>query len=330
MSSQEQFLGFGRNNLLAHLVCSWLGETTGPNAIAPPAEPSFFTRRCLAVARRAAAKQAAPLLAAPTHEGGWINPAVLVQRISEYFWLKIEPDKADFIQSLLRLAPDNRVRVLQAAAALKNEIGEVIRYVLGGGKMANIRTPEFWVAAFRAREPKGTSEVLFKFFPRFAPDAAEAAKYGLDMQPVLSFATDRYSSISKGLPDFLPLVGMPSESRHASCDVRANIIQKAIGQVAQVFGLTTFAFYPTVLLHENKNSWFAGTGTYDWLHNRESLLALHAKRILQNIDSIGSYWHRDFEWLFDPDLSIARMDAMFCVLVCRPRTMTWPGLLSMH
>jgi hypothetical protein len=65
-----------------------------------------------------------------------------------------------------------------------------------------------------------------------------------------------------------------------------------------------YAFYPTVLLHDNANSWFAGNDAYSWLHNRESLLALYAKRILLNIDSIGSYWHGDFEFLFDPDISM--------------------------
>jgi len=58
-------------------------------------------------------------------------------------------------------------------------------------------------------------------------------------------------------------------------------------------------------LHDNSPSGFSGTETYNWLHNRESLLALYAKRMLQNIDSVGSYWHGDFELLFDPDISMA-------------------------
>jgi len=65
-----------------------------------------------------------------------------------------------------------------------------------------------------------------------------------------------------------------------------------------------YALYPTVLLHDNANSWSAGNAAYNWLHNRESLLALYAKRVLLNIDSIGSYWHGDFEFLFDPDISM--------------------------
>jgi hypothetical protein len=35
------------------------------------------------------------------------------------------------------------------------------------------------------------------------------------------------------------------------------------------------------------------------------LFALLAKRVLQNIESVGSYWHGDFEFMFDPDVSLA-------------------------
>ncbi len=64
-------------------------------------------------------------------------------------------------------------------------------------------------------------------------------------------------------------------------------------------------YFRLVLLHDNAVSWFAGAEAYNWLHNRESLLALYAKRMLLNIESVGSYWHGDFELLFDPDISLA-------------------------
>jgi Family of unknown function (DUF6493) len=299
----EEFLGFGWHKSLAHLASCWIGESTGYGSPTVGAEGgSFFIRRCLAVAKRAASKQPAPLLAAPTHGGGWIDPEILVKRVLEYFWLKIEPDRIDFIQALLRLAPENRTAALEAAASAKGEIGDALRYALGGSDAPRIQTPEYWVAAFRARDPKGTSSELLKFLPNFGPDGAEPATYGLNMEPVEQFAKDRYASISAGLPNFLPV-------KSADPDFPGGEKPGPIRTQADFAALSAkrnkYAFFPTVLLHDNSNSWFSGTEPYNWLHNRESLLALYAKRMLQNIESIGSYWHGDFELMFDADISMA-------------------------
>jgi hypothetical protein len=308
----EELLGFGWNKSLAHLASCWLGESTGYSAPAVAAEPgSFFIRRGLAVAKRAASKQPAPLLAAPTHKGGWIDPEVLVKRILEYFWSKLEPDRVDFIQALLRLAPDNRAAALEAAVSAKGEVGDALRYALGGSDAPKIQTPEYWVAAYRARDPKGRSDELLKQLPNFGPDGAEPATYGLNMEPVMAFAKDRYASISAGLPNFLPVTSadpdFPGKEKPGPFRTTADFI-------AQSAKRNKYAFFPSVLLHDNSNSWFAGLETYSWLHNRESLLALYAKRMLQNIESIGSYWHGDFELLFDADISMAENGRYFlCV-----------------
>ena len=135
----QERLAFGFSNGLTQLAGGWLGDL---RLFAPPAQPgSFFSRRCLAVAKRATSRKSAPLLAAPTHSGGWIDPTVFVQRLLEYFWIKIEPDAPDFIQGLLRLAPDKRNMALRAAEPIKNEIGEVVRYALGGAEPLSNATP---------------------------------------------------------------------------------------------------------------------------------------------------------------------------------------------
>ncbi len=294
---------FGWNRSLAHIAACWLGESTGYSLPTIGSDSSsFFSRRCLALAKRAAAKQSAPLLAAPTHKGGWIDPEVLVKRLLENFWLKIEPDRVDFIQALLRLAPDRRAAALEAAVSVQGEIGEALRYALGGGNITKIRTPEYWVAAFRARDPRGSSDDLIKVLPGFGPDGAYAAEYGLNMEPIVDFAKDRYSSISQGMPNFLPVTScdpnFPGTELKKVLPTRDDYLQRAAHR-------NRYAFFPTVLLHDNSNGWFSGVGPYSWLHNHESLLAFYAKRMLQNIDSIGSYWHGDFELLFDPDISMA-------------------------
>jgi len=297
--SAQDHLAFGLANGLTQLAGAWLGEE---QQLRPPAQPgSFFSRRCLALAKRVSSKISAPLLAAPTHAGGWIDPLIFVQRLKQYFWLKIEPDAADIIQSLLRLAPENREEALHAADPIKNEIGEVIRYALGGAQAVRMRTPELWVAAYRAREPLGLNEDLLKLIPHAGPDAAVPARYGIDMTPVEYFATDRYASIGIGLPNFLPVESL-DPSFPGTFETRKAVTMEAHAALSS--HRARYAFYPTVLLHDNANSWFAGNDSYNWLHNRESLLALYAKRVLLNIDSIGSYWRGDFEFLFDPDTSM--------------------------
>jgi Family of unknown function (DUF6493) len=290
---------------LAHIAFAWLCEPSDHSGIASnPPRLTFFGRRCLAVAQRAASRRSAPLLAAPTHAGGWIDPQILVKRLLEYSRMNIEPDKVDFIQALLRMAPDNRAAALEAATSIKGEMGQALRYALGGGKIADVQTPEYWVAAFRARDPKGTSSELLKLLPNFGPDAAEPAIYHLNVEAITHFASDRYSSMSGGLPDFLSVKN--DEPAPPAKEQSKNIIQTALDQLLRSANRgNNYDLFPTVLLHDNSNSWFAGPDTYNWLHNRESLLSLYAKRMLINIHSIGNYWHSNYDILFDPDISMA-------------------------
>ncbi len=49
-----------------------------------------------------------PLLATPTHGGGWIEPAVLIDRIQRWQAANRPLDEADLVLALLRLAPERR------------------------------------------------------------------------------------------------------------------------------------------------------------------------------------------------------------------------------
>jgi Family of unknown function (DUF6493) len=292
---------------LVQIAACWLGEPSGHAAPKlTDRSGSFLNLRCVGVAMRAASRQPAPLLAAPTHAGGWIDPEVLVTRLVECIRLRTEPSRADFIQALLRMAPDNRAAALRAAASIPGEAGDALRYALGGGDIGRIQTPEYWVAALRARDPTGTSEELLKLLPHCGPDGAEAATYDFDMEPISYFANERYASISGGMPNFLP--ARSADPKFPGPERRG--LQTSNDHLILLVNRTKYALFPTVLLHDN--SYLAHSiGAYSWLHNRESLLALYAKRVLINIDSIGSYWHGDFEWLFDPDLSMARHGRYF-------------------
>jgi hypothetical protein len=122
--------------------------------------------------------------------------------------------------------------------------------------------------------------------------------------------------ISHFLPEFLPVNSADPNfpCARTSRNEYRNALQTTVDQAAKIAQRNKYQYFPTVLLHDNAASWFAGSDTYTWLHNRESLLALYAKRMLQNIDSIGSYWHGDFELIFDPDISMAGNGRYFILM----------------
>jgi hypothetical protein len=73
---------------------------------------------------------------------------------------------------------------------------------------------------------------------------------------------------------------------------------------AEYLNRSRYFLYLTVLLHDNNKNWTSENNAYIWLHNQESTLALYAKRQLLNIDSIADHWNGNYEFLFDPDISM--------------------------
>jgi hypothetical protein len=141
----------------------------------------IFARRTLAVVRRAAERQAAPLLSAPTHLGGWIDPRALVQRVEFWASSTLRLDRLDGALALLRLAPDSgpRAEALCLAAELEGPYSAALRYALGGdGERVG---PDFriWVAAARARAPSEDDARVEARHPGLGPDAGRGARCSL-------------------------------------------------------------------------------------------------------------------------------------------------------
>ena len=84
---------------MLHVAAAWLTGT--------PATSGSGTAigRIIAACARAARGAAAPLLALPTHAGGWIAPGVLVERVRA---VGETADEVELAQALLRLAPEGR------------------------------------------------------------------------------------------------------------------------------------------------------------------------------------------------------------------------------
>ena len=108
------------------------------------------------ISTRVAAQKAQPLLAAPTHKGGWIDPIIWVERLVK---MEQSPPLERFMDlrlSMLRLAPDNRPEALRLAERLGGDIGRLARFALGG-RVAPVKSDATnyapWITAARCREP---------------------------------------------------------------------------------------------------------------------------------------------------------------------------------
>jgi len=159
------------------IVSSWLTRDD-PYALGRQ-EPArdFMSAWIRSLARRVARGQAAPLLAAPTHAGGWIDPRVLVERFRRRCVLPIADEPEDLILAILRLAPDHRPGALADARELRHEQGAAIRYALGRDGEAIGPSAPLWVAAARARSPWADDPAVEARHPGLGPDAGRAATY---------------------------------------------------------------------------------------------------------------------------------------------------------
>ena len=150
---------------LRKLLQVWLRGTMPPTprqAIPPTGLQRFLDARMNELIERARQRRPAPMLAAPTHSHGWIDPLLLVTRITEGLQQAVEIQRFDLMLALLRLAPDRRAEALDAAAALEGEVGRAVRWALGHdqGPTAEDRHASLWLAAGRARQPRGTLDAL--------------------------------------------------------------------------------------------------------------------------------------------------------------------------
>jgi hypothetical protein len=145
----------------------------------------FFARRCHAIARRAAAREAAPLQSAPTHERGLIDPRMLVERLKVWSTLPYRSDRLDGALALLRLAPDraSRVEALQMAAEVEGPFAGPLRHALGGeGEIVGLDA-RLWVAAARARSPNQDDPGVEARHPGLGPDTGRVARCSLAPGP---------------------------------------------------------------------------------------------------------------------------------------------------
>lgn len=252
----------------------------------------FFSERVRTVARHLKKRQALPLLAAPTHRGGFIDPLCLPARLKAWQEAKQKPEKVDFIQALLRLAPEHRLETLTELKADNDEYNRALSYALGGEMKGPLRTPEIWVAAFRCREPGGSSEALQNEFKELGPDSALKAEIVDQMH--LFKIPQRSASHRTALRGTrcLPLISKPEFKERPS-----------------------IRYFPTELLHQ-QDEFFEGNVLLEFYFPlcRESYFAYSARRMAMYLESQGNYWRNSWDSLFDPDVNLSAAAGWLLVL----------------
>jgi hypothetical protein len=114
------------------LVASWIQPErgTGPAHLATTPY-TWLTERIREVALGLGDPAAGPLLALPTDQHGWLDPAVLVRRAGAAGGAVSRP--VDTAVALARLTPSGRAEALSSARGLPGPLGRAIRAALGGG-----------------------------------------------------------------------------------------------------------------------------------------------------------------------------------------------------
>jgi Family of unknown function (DUF6493) len=251
------------------------------------AEMLFLSRRALAVARRAAKGQAEPLLSAPTHRGGWIDPIVLVDRIQTGAKTATTPEVYDQVQAILRLAPGRRAQARRRKFAAEGEFAQAVRYALGGDTDSIGPTAALWIAAARARAPFDDDPRVLERHPNLGPDAGAAARfaYRVKLKPTghgktwAHFLLDREPAVPPEVPSELPTVRL-----HCLCTERDS---------------ATIRWGATI-----------------WPIAREAWLAQGVDAIGTNLDWWEAHWgdRTYLEPLTDPDLAMKPMALLLLTL----------------
>jgi hypothetical protein len=267
------------------------------NPPSPPGPLQFFSERAFSIANHVPKRLSLPLLSAPTHEGGWIDPLVIPERLGQWRSAGANIDKADFIQAMLRLAPENRGRALEALPAGSEEYMNALRWALGGELQGTLRTAEIWVAAFRCRDPRGNSQLLRDKFPGLGPDCAERATYKEALKEYSQRSNSIFGVTMDHASNLLPIESYPPVKPRPG-----------------------LKFFPTELFHDQTVTWDTSEVLeLIWPLDRESYFAYRTRRMALYLDSQGTYWKSGWHCLFDPDVPTSGLGAWLIALALSAR-----------
>jgi len=172
------FNGFDARSDIAAVLLAWATGEVTPSAeihsMVNPGAGAFLSARARESAEDIARGESRPSVALPTHRGGWIEPAALVERLGG----RPPASTLDLVAAILRLAGDGRPEALEAARELAGEVGAVVRYSLGGEEAIG-KTASWWVAAARVRAPGFDDVAVARRHGDLGAEAARAATTSL-------------------------------------------------------------------------------------------------------------------------------------------------------
>lgn len=171
---------------IARLVATWLGDEVEEVALDPTPAEELPSARIRALTERAARGRARPLLAAPTHEGGWVLPEAFADRLADVDATGEEAEAADAVQALLRLAVSQPGTAVSRLRSLEGDVARAARRALGDDTAGTV--PEaLEAAAPLARSPDG-AEVAVRtgLPPEMGPDPVSYARAMFELQARLA------------------------------------------------------------------------------------------------------------------------------------------------
>ncbi len=216
----------------SNLIGAWLGVEAD--------EDSFLFRDPISgylneIEQRVRRGYASPLLSEATHQGGWIDPRVWVDRVLAVEESKIDFLESDLVRSLLRLMPDGRDDAWRRCETMSTKWKQLASLALGESvKLDDSWSAQVWFAAIRARDPwidlsKLISDDELASLPELLlqlPDVVVPADYQWSVKPISKSASRR------GLISASPSKSMHStmqdfEDEHAT--LRAQFLSQALG-----------------------------------------------------------------------------------------------------
>ncbi|MFL5245722.1 MAG: DUF6493 family protein [Gemmataceae bacterium] len=167
----------GLRGPLFKLILRWTDQLVSTISQEESTLLQFLEGRLYFVSYRIGKRRAAPLLGCPTHRPGWIDCEEMRRRLEWYQEKGQEPSVPDFVQGMLRLAPDGRADTLSRSAGLQGRMGIAFRYALGGPLEDASLAPPLLVSAGRARAPFVELPELHPFADTLGAGASYPARY---------------------------------------------------------------------------------------------------------------------------------------------------------
>lgn len=246
-----------------------------------PYDPiAFMSRRLIDVSNQVSRGVTTQLLSTPTHEGGWIDASILVERVNQ---LSVQPDETDVVMAMLRLAPDDRASAIkQWKPKLKGEWVNALKHALGGSGVRVGKSPGLWAAAARCREPMGDDTKITKAFPMLGVGAGQIA----NLQAKFREGGRNFANSSPPMPAKPPM-NIPSQMLYCSFNPSTSVGFHDIGTTpGSIRGLASL-----------------------WPSQREMFFAAGVNCLGSNIDWWEAEWHNRcfLEPLLDRDTPLLEM-----------------------